>query len=68
MRRFQMVCFCSFNSAAETTVRCCNEHRMLATQFLRSEDTFVREWALFAMRNMCEVSTEAQTRIRCASN
>ena len=30
-----------------------------------AEDTFVREWALFAVRNMCEVSADAQQVIRC---
>ena len=32
-----------------------------------AEDTFVREWALFAVRNMCEVSAEAQQVIRCVT-
>ena len=31
-----------------------------------TEDTFTREWALFAVRNMCEISSEAQAAIRCA--
>lgn len=30
------------------------------------EDTFVREWALLAVRNLCEMSTDAQAAIRCA--
>ena len=31
-----------------------------------AEDTFVREWALWAIRNMCEISADAQKIIRCA--
>lgn len=31
-----------------------------------AEDTFVREWAVWAVRNMCETNVEAQDRIRRA--
>ncbi len=30
-----------------------------------AEDTFLREWALLAVRNVCELSSEAQDAIKC---
>jgi hypothetical protein len=30
-----------------------------------AEDTFLREWALLAVRNLCELSSEAQDAIKC---
>ena len=47
----------------------CRVHADAFTLFFcaRAEDTFVREWALYAVRNMCEVSAEAQRIIRCAA-
>ena len=59
------------NNVEATLVRLplvqCLAEALLALTVLWSvaEDTFVREWALFAVRNMCEVSADAQQVIRC---
>jgi hypothetical protein len=50
--------------ACYTSMRLCDHFNSLAVAG-SPEDTFTREWALFAIRNMCEISSEAQAAIRC---
>ncbi len=70
-RSAQMACLPSSNNVVATRARrlsrakpqYCGEPD--ARCLIHAEDKFMREWAQWAVRNMCEISSQAQDAIRC---